>query len=161
MTHVLSISGLTHRSNPPSLSFNFMASFSTNCCCMHTCICVLYVPTHTRVYAVLNIITCSVYVLLLICMFSELSALPRGRLHLALPSFTRLPVVLCVRVRPCGLFPIHVGVILFSSCLDSCVGEILCVWLLVVLEDTNSEQFPWSSGSCSLFITSPGEFPEP
>lgn len=52
-----------------------------------------------------------------------------GRTTSPAPSFTQLPIILWVGLRPRGLFPVPYGMAhslvpsLFSSCLDSRVGE--------------------------------------
>lgn len=97
---------------------------------------------------------CSVCVLLFTCVFSGLTiwywitnrcVLPEGRLFPPL-SIAKLPVVLCVGLRPPGLSSSYndksIGAALLSSGLGRCVGKSLRVHLLTVLRDTVLSQAP-------------------
>jgi hypothetical protein len=76
--------------------------------------------------------------------------------HLSLSSFPRLPPVLCVGLRPCGLFPSSLMCSPVSSLLCSCLGGHVSgnSWglLLTFLGDPISQQTPRSSGSFHLFF---------
>lgn len=66
----------------------------------------------------------------------------------------KLPVVLCLGLRPPGIFPIHVsmsiGVFLFQVMFRQHVGERLPDRLLTFLRETASQQTLHSSGSYGL-----------
>lgn len=66
-----------------------------------------------------------------------------GKTTFSAPSFPYMPLALCVVSRPCGFLSPTLICLLFStlsSCLDNCVGDILCMYTLKLLEYTVSEQ---------------------
>lgn len=74
------------------------------------------------------------------------------------PGFTQLTVVLCVELRPLGLFWIQFGMFIVSSLFSSCLGDHVGETLL--LGDRMSQHSLRPSDSYSLSAPSSTVFPE-
>ena len=103
--------------------------------------------------SILNI-SCSICIMILICIFSELT------ICYALSYRTLLLILLAspscmqffVQGWDFGSFsPFSVAYLVmwsvFTSCSGSHVGETFCMYHLKMLEDTISQKIPWASGS--------------
>lgn len=142
-------------------SFKLIASFVINCCYTHICI-----PKYINT-------TCSVYTVLLECMFSFGISWSVGVLFPAEDDFScaRHSLVACSflcswwRVKASWSFPISfscpLASFLSSSYLGSHLGKTLWVCLLTALGSTTSQQIPWSSGSYNVSAPSSSMFLEP
>lgn len=67
-------------------------------------------------------------------------------------SQSQLPVVLCGRLQPPDLLPIHFSMSLCNSYLDSLVGEISWVDLLTVFGDTTNLLIFFNDSGCKSCV---------
>ena len=133
-----------------------MTTVFTDCYCM---------CSHAYTYVFL-IITSSVHLILLACMYSGLTTWPwttnccflPGEGLLFTASFPQFPGFFVCGCSLKGFSPFKLVCSLVSG---SHAGETLWVWLLLLLGDTTSQQAPWCSGFCHPSASSLAVFPEP